>query len=72
MAAGWLVAAGAASFSLVYFSEIKGAAQGLLGLQAPSSAQRALANRANRDVQLMPSTARGRTVEIRAGAYGHH
>ena len=72
MAAGWLVAAGSASFSLVYFSEIKGAAQGLLGLPAPSSAQRAPANRASRDVQLMPSTARGRTVEIRAGAYGHH
>jgi aspartyl protease family protein len=72
MAAGWLVAAGSASFSLAYFSEIKGAAQGVLGLQAPSSAQSAPANRASRDVQLMPSTARGRTVEIRAGAYGHH
>jgi len=27
MAAGWLVAAGAALFSLIYFSEIKGAAR---------------------------------------------
>ena len=72
MAAGWLVAAGSAAFSLVYFSEIKGAARDLLGIQAPSGARTAAANRSNRDAQLMPSTARGRTVEIRAGAYGHH
>jgi aspartyl protease family protein len=72
MAAGWLVAAGSAAFSLVYFSEIKEAARDLLGLQAPSSAQTVATKRSNRDVQLMPSAARGRTVEIRAGAYGHH
>jgi len=72
MAAGWLVAASSVAFSLVYFSEIKGVARDLLGLQAASGARTTTANRSNRDVQLMPSAARGRTVEIRAGAYGHH
>jgi aspartyl protease family protein len=72
MAAGWLVAAGSVAFSLVYLSEIKGLARDLLGIQARSSAQMAGANRSNRDAQLMPTVARGRTVEIRAGAYGHH
>ena len=36
MAAGWLVAAGASAFSLVYFSEIKEVARGLLGIPARS------------------------------------
>ena len=72
MAAGWLVAAGSGAFSLVYFSEIKEAARDLLSIRAPSSTQTVSANRSNRDAQFMPSVARGRTVEIRAGAYGHH
>jgi aspartyl protease family protein len=71
MAAGWLVVAGSAAFALLYFSEIKTAARDLLGIRAPASAA-AAANRPSRDAQLMGSVARGRTVEIRAGAHGHY
>jgi hypothetical protein len=60
MAAGWLVAAGSAAFSLVYFSEIKGAARDLLGLQAPSSARIASADRSANDAQLLRAQSRGR------------
>ncbi len=35
MAAGWLVVAGAAAISVVYFSEIKALARKPLGLPAP-------------------------------------
>jgi aspartyl protease family protein len=72
MAAGWLVVAGSAAFSLHYFSEIKAAARDLLGIRSPSSAQAAAANRSTRDAQLMRAEGRGRTVEIRAGAHGHY
>jgi aspartyl protease family protein len=65
MATGWLVVACAAAVSLVYFSEIQNAARVVLGLQAPNS-------RVNRQVEPVRDMARGRTVEIRAGAHGHY
>jgi aspartyl protease family protein len=72
MAAGWLAVAGAAAFGLVYLSEIKQAARDVLGIQPPSSVQPAEASRFRSDPQPTPTVARGRTVEIRAGTYGHH
>lgn len=72
MAAGWLVAAGAAAFSLIYFDEIKGATRGILGLEAPSGAQTAGSHRRSRPDMGLRSLASGRLVEIRAGAHGHY
>lgn len=73
MAAGWLVAASAAAFSLAYSGEIKETARGLFGLQAPSGARTADSQRSSRDdlpARTLPRA--GRTVEIQAGAHGHY
>jgi len=67
MAAGWLTTAAAAAVSLLFFSEIKEAARGLLGLPAPP-VQVAAGGRHDRRAE--PS--RARTVEIRAGSHGHY
>jgi aspartyl protease family protein len=65
MATGWIVVACAAAVSLIYFSEIKGVARFVLGLQAPQP-------RVDRPSEPVRGLARGRTVEIRAGAHGHY
>jgi aspartyl protease family protein len=64
-ATGWLVVACATAVSLIYFNEIKSVARVVLGLQAPDS-------RANRKAEPARDVARGRIVEIRAGAHGHY
>jgi aspartyl protease family protein len=71
MAAGWLAAAGAVALSLIYMSEIRGVAR-VLGTGTPSDAQARDANRARRASAQMQPSLRSRTVEIRAGAHGHH
>ena len=64
MATGWLVVACGVAVSLTYFSEIQNVARVVLGLQSPQP-------RVER--QSEPArVARGRTVEIRAGAHGHY
>jgi len=65
MATGWLVLACATAVSLVYFSEIKGAARFVLGLSAPEM-------RANRQAEPARGPATGPTVQIKAGANGHY
>jgi aspartyl protease family protein len=72
MAAVWVVAAGSAAFSLVYFNEIKAAARGLLGIEALSGAQTAAGKRRDRAAQPVRTLPHGRMVEIRAGAHGHY
>ena len=67
MAAGWLVAAGRCHS----VSPIADKGPPKASWSQALRAQRAPANRASRDVQSC-QTRRGRTVEIRAGAYGHH
>jgi hypothetical protein len=65
MATGWLVVACGAAVSLIYFSEIQSVARVVLGLRVHEP-------RAERQLEPARSVARGRTVEIRAGAYGHY
>jgi aspartyl protease family protein len=73
MAAGWLVAAGASAFSLLYFSEIKEVARGLLGMPPAPNVQAAAAKREDRGgAQSMSALRHGRTVEIKAGTHGHY
>ncbi len=67
MAAGWLVVAGAAAVSVVYFSEIKALARSALGLPAPHEAVAARGASAPH----VPRPRSGPTVEIKAGAHGH-
>jgi aspartyl protease family protein len=71
MAAGWLAAAAAATCSLLFFSQIKDTARIILGVEARSGAPMAEARRSRVDAPAMPA-AHGHTVEIRAGAHGHH
>jgi aspartyl protease family protein len=68
MAAGWLVVAGAAAVSVVYFSEIKAVALSALGLSAPSVREAAAGDTRTR--QRVRSRS-GPSVEIKAGAHGH-
>ena len=74
MAAGWLVAAAAAAFSLLYFAEIKDAARDLLGLDYPAAPEAREAGRQarHRPARRAGTLPRGRVVEIKAGAYGHY
>lgn len=72
MAAGWVVAAGAGAFSLAHFSEIKGAARGVLGLEAPPAARTADAYPSRRVDLHARAPVAGRQVEIRAGSNGHY
>ncbi len=72
LAAAWLVALASAGFSVLYFSEIKAVARGVLGLQAGpvggiagGEPQRPQGDRAG-------AVSRGRIVEIKAGAHGHY
>jgi len=66
MAAGWLMVAASAAFSLLYFSEIKEMARGLPDPAAMREA--AVARGYGRSEAAVP----GRVVEIRAGAHGHY
>jgi len=73
MAAAWLVAACAAAFSLVYFSEIKDVARRVVGRPAPAEVPITVARQSDRQPE--PSgriQARGRSVEVKAGAHGHY
>src|SRR5690242_20117469 len=73
MAAGWLVAAGAGAFSLVYFSEIKEAARSLLGIPRAGDVQAVAARRVEgAPVPSMAALRHGRVVEIKAGVHGHY
>ena len=70
MAAGWLFAAGCTVVSIAYFSEIKASAQSLLGVQVPT-ATRVVVESEGRGGRLSGTGFAGRTVELKAGAYGH-
>ena len=71
MAAGWLFAAGCTVVGIAYFSEIKASAQNLLGVQAPTATRVAIGERDGRGAPLPAAVSAGRTVELKAGAYGH-
>lgn len=60
-----------AAFSLLYFSEIKEAARGVLGLPDPAAMRQAAVQRGSRRAEAA-SAVRGRVVEIKAGAHGHY
>jgi aspartyl protease family protein len=70
MAAGWVTAAALAVVTVAYFSEIKAAAQSLLGGPEQTAAR---VGGADRDGRIGDDTRRAgqRVVELRAGAYGH-
>jgi aspartyl protease family protein len=70
MAAAWVMVASSAAFSLLYFSEIKDVARGVLGLPDPAAIRAAAVKRGNRPAEA--SNPRGRVVEIKAGAHGHY
>src|SRR5262245_34952325 len=73
MAAGWIVVAGSAAFSLLYFSEIKDTARWMLGIEAPAASKPVeVRRRPDRDVSPVRTSSRNRTVEIKAGAHGHY
>jgi aspartyl protease family protein len=74
MAAGWVVLAGAAAVSLVYFGEIKAAARDVLGISAPNAVATPEHYRADRgrSPHRVQTLSHGRTVEIMAGAHGHY
>jgi len=71
MAAGWVFAAVCTAVSIAYFSEIKAATQSLLGVQEPTAARVAIGEREGRAAPEPRPTSGARTVELRAGAYGH-
>jgi aspartyl protease family protein len=71
MAAGWVFAALCTVVSIAYFSEIKAATQSLLGVQEPTAARVAIGEREGRARSEPQVTSGSRTVELRAGAYGH-
>ena len=70
MAAGWLFAAGCTAVSIAYFSEIKATAQSLLGAHVPTATRVAVGERDGHG-RTRVATSAGRTVELKAGAYGH-
>jgi aspartyl protease family protein len=70
MAAGWALAVGCTAISVVYFSEIKVIAHSLLGLPEPGVAR--IADAAHTSPDPARSGNGGRTVELRAGSYGHY
>jgi aspartyl protease family protein len=71
MAAGWLFAAGCTVVSIAYFSEIKASAQSLLGGQVPAATRVSVGERDGQAGRLSGTGSAGRTVELKAGAYGH-
>ena len=71
MAAGWLFAAGCTAVSIAYFSEIKSTAQSLLGAHVPTATRVAVGERDGHTGPDPAASSTGRTVELKAGAYGH-
>ena len=69
MAAGWLVIAGCAAFSMLYYAEIKDVARAALGLSSPEAAGKTAAARQAGHAAV---AARGRIVELKAGSHGHY
>lgn len=71
MAVGWALAAVCTAVSIAYFSEIKAATQSLLGVQEPTAARVAVGERDNKAAREPGYVSAARTVELKAGAYGH-
>jgi aspartyl protease family protein len=72
LAGAWLLALASASFSVLYFAEIKAVARGLLGLHArPVEGARRDETRHSQDNEAI-AVSRGRVVELKAGAHGHY
>ena len=71
MAMGWAFAAICTAVSIAYFSEIKAATRTLLGVQEPTAARLAVAERDSQSQRETGPVSRNRTVELKAGAYGH-
>lgn len=72
MAVGWALAAVCTAVSIAYFSEIKAASQGLLGVPEPTAARLGIGERDGQPGKEPGTTASaGRTVQLSAGAYGH-
>ena len=72
MAAGWLVAAGAAAVCLMFSSQIREGARLLVGLPAASSVQTGQSAPIRTTPRAAAAVSRGLTVEIKAGAHGHY
>jgi aspartyl protease family protein len=73
MAAGWVVLAGSSAFSLLYFDDIKAAARRVLGIERSDGARAGRERRVVvREERAVHQPSRGRTVQIRAGSYGHY
>jgi aspartyl protease family protein len=68
MAAGWVACAVCVAVGIAYFSEIRGLASSLVGRPEAASAA---ASASGREGPATPASGSGRTVELRAGAYGH-
>lgn len=71
MAVGWALAAVCTAVSIAYFSEIKAATQSLLGVQEPTAARVTVGERDGQAGRQAALVSAGRTVELKAGAYGH-
>ncbi len=71
MAMGWGVAAVFTAASIAYFGEIKAIADILLGTPEPTAARVTVSERDGQGGREPGVAAKGRTVELRAGAYGH-
>lgn len=71
MAAGWTLAAICTAISIAYFSEIRAATQNLLGVQEPTAARVSGIERDGQSGRIAETVSAGRTVELKAGAYGH-
>jgi aspartyl protease family protein len=69
-AAGWALAVGCVAISVVYFSEIKVIAHGILGLPEPGTTR--IAEAAHTSPDQARRITGGRMVELRAGSYGHY
>ena len=72
MAAGWGLAAVCTAVSIVYFSEIRALTQSLVGLPQPQGSRVTLEHRTGQAEPDRVAVSRGRTVELKAGAYGHY
>jgi aspartyl protease family protein len=71
LAVGWLLVAATAAASVLHIAEVKDAARALIG-HSPATSKAPAEGRAWRQGALASRPAVGRSVELKAGAFGHY
>src|SRR5262245_52332097 len=71
VAVGWALAAIGTAVSIAYFSEIRTATRTVLGVSEPTAARISASSRERQTAREAAPVSAGRTVELKAEAYGH-